>query len=367
MRILFAGVMIMTTCGASSAFPVATLAGDESPVERNATSENNPAADKKPAAGKKQPADKAQPAKRGHAADEKESPAVDPDRAYSYLTRICAIGPRISGSEGMDRQQQMIQDHFTKLKVQVKYQSFDAPHPTTRTPVRMNNMVVSWNPDAEQRVLLACHYDTRPHADRDPNMQLARQGKFLGANDGASGVALFMELGHHIRQIKPTYGVDFIFFDGEELVFHPNDPYFLGSTHFAKEYHDQPPKYQYVCGVLVDMIGGKELEIYQEQNSLYYAPEVTRSVWRVAKELKVREFIAKPKHEVRDDHLPLNEIANIPTCDIIDFDYPHWHTMKDAPAACSGASLAKVGRVLLGWLEAVPAPAKQAEKKKRLR
>ena len=323
MRFLFAGAMIMTICGVSAGLLVATLA-----------------------------------------ADDKAGPAINPDRAFGYLAKICDIGPRISGSEGMERQQQLIAEHFTELKAQVKFQSFDAPHPQTRTPVRMNNMIVSWNPEAKERVLLACHYDTRPHADRDPNEQLARQGKFLGANDGASGVALYMELGHHLRQIKPTYGVDFVFFDGEELVYHPNDPYFIGSTHFAKEYRDHPPVHQYVCGVLVDMIGGKELKIYQEKNSVFYAPEVTRSVWQIAKDLKVREFIAKPKYEVRDDHLPLNEIAHIPTCDIIDFGYEHWHTMKDAPAACSGASLAKVGRVLLAWLESVPAPAKKTGKKR---
>lgn len=291
-------------------------------------------------------------------------PAIDPDRAFGYLARICDIGPRISGSEGMHRQQQLLDEHFTKLDVPVTYQSFDAQHPTTRTPVRMTNMIVSWNPEATERVLLACHYDTRPHADEDPDEQLARHGRFLGANDGASGVALFMELGHHLRQIKPTYGVDFVFFDGEEFVYHPNDPYFLGSAHFAKDYRDQPPGYQYVCGVLVDMIGGKKLKICQEKNSLYYAPKVTRSVWRVAKELKVREFIAKPEYDIRNDHLPLNEIANIPTCNIIDFSYEHWHTMRDTPAACSGASLAKVGRVLLAWLEAVPAPSEKTDKKR---
>jgi hypothetical protein len=331
--------------GISAAHSAATLA------------EENPAVEAGPAA--RQPAIFSQ-----SQTNDETSPQIDPDRAFGYLTKICDIGPRISGSDGMDRQQHLISEHFTKLKALVKYQSFDAPHPTTRTPVRMNNMLVSWNPEAVERVLLACHYDTRPNADRDPNPQLARQGKFLGANDGASGVALFMELGHHMRQFKPTYGVDFVFFDGEELVYHPNDPYFLGSTHFANEYIDHPPKHQYVCGVLVDMIAGKQLKLYQEQNSLHYAPQVTRSIWQMAQELKVREFIARPKYEVRDDHLPLNEIAHIPTCDIIDFSYEHWHTMKDAPAACSGASLAKVGRVLLAWLEAVPAPAKKIDKKR---
>lgn len=351
MRFLIAGATIMTISGISSGLPLATLADEKQTVAN-------------------QPAKRSQTAGQDQTADDKADPSIDPDRAFSYLVKICAIGPRISGSDGMDRQQELIKDHFTKLKGQVKYQSFDAPHPATRTPVRMNNMIVSWNPDATERVLLACHYDTRPLADQDPDERLARQGKFLGANDGASGVALFMELGHHLRQIQPTYGVDFVFFDGEELVYHPNDPYFLGSTHFAKEYRDSPPRHQYICGVLVDMIGDKDLEIYQEKNSLYYAPEVTRSIWRVANDLKVREFIAKPKHEVRDDHLPLNEIARIPTCDIIDFDYgpprnSYWHTMKDTPAACSGASLAKVGRVLLAWLEAVPPPAKKTDKKRK--
>ncbi len=292
------------------------------------------------------------------------TPKLDPDRAFGYLTRICEIGPRISGTEGMDLQQQLIAKHFTDLKTQVKFQSFDVPHPLNGNVVRMANMIVSWDPAAKERVLLACHYDTRPHADRDSNPQLARDAAFLGANDGASGVALFMELGNHIRRIRPTYGVDFVFFDGEELVYGDRDPYFLGSEYFSKEYRDHPPQHKYMCGVLVDMIGDKNLQLYQEINSLDFAPEVTHSIWRTAKKLNIREFVSKPKHEVRDDHLSLNEIAGIPTCDIIDFDYAHWHTTKDVPAACSGASLVKVGRVLLAWLEAVPLPTTKPDKKK---
>ena len=291
----------------------------------------------------------------------------DADRAFGYLTKICDIGPRISGSPGMEQQQQMIAAHFAKLKAQVKFQSFDAPHPLNGKPVRMNNIIVTWDPEAAERVLLACHYDTRPHADRDPDLRLASEGIFLGANDGASGVALLMELGNHMRRIKPTYGVDFVFFDGEELVYGERDPYFLGAEYFSKQYRDKPPDHKYVCGVLVDMIGGKKLQLYQEINSLNYAADVTQSVWKTAKKLGVKEFVARPKHDVRDDHLALNEIAGIPACDIIDFGYEHWHTTKDVPASCSGESLAKVGRVLLAWLEEVPAPSKKPEKKRRVR
>ena len=302
--------------------------------------------------------------RKAQAAAETALPELDANRAFAYLTKICEIGPRISGSEGMEKQQQLISEHFSKLKVQVRFQSFETPNPVTGAPVRMSNMIVSWDPAATRRVLLACHYDTRPYADRDPNPRLASQGKFIGANDGASGVALFMELGHHLARIKPSYGVDFVFFDGEELVYGERDPYFLGSEYFAKDYRDKPPKYEYVCGVLVDMIGDKNLQLYEEINSLEYAPQVTESIWKTAKRLGVKEFVAKPKHDVRDDHWSLNKIAKIPTCDIIDFDYPHWHTTRDLPAACSGESLAKVGRVLLAWLEEVPAP-KPAKKSKR--
>jgi hypothetical protein len=301
-------------------------------------------------------------------ANDEALPKIDSDRAFGYLKKICEFGPRISGSQAMEKQQQLIAEHFTKLKAQVRFQSFDAPHPQSRKPVRMNNIIVSWDPAAKERVLLACHYDTRPLADRDPNPELIREGTFLGANDGASGVALLMELGHHLREIKSTYGVDLIFFDGEELVYNNiRDPFFLGSEYFSKENRDTPPKYKYVCGVLVDMIGGKRLQLHQEINSLEYAPEVTQSVWKMAKKLNVKEFVARPKHEVSDDHVSLNEIAGIPTCDIIDFDYPHWHTTRDVPASCSGESLAKVGRVLLAWLEEVPAPTKKPEKKRRTR
>lgn len=278
----------------------------------------------------------------------------DPQRAFGYLQDICNLGPRVSGTDGMTRQRELLEAHFTRLGGTVGYQEFDAVHPQTGAPVRLANMIVSWHPDRASRVLLACHYDTRPFPDRDP-VPANRTRPFIGANDGGSGVALLMELAHHLPSIETPYGVDFVLFDAEELVYSSRDKYFLGSTHFATRYRDAPPTHKYVCGVLLDMIGDKDLKIFQERYSLAYAPDVTRSVWSAAARIGVREFVPRRKHEVRDDHLPLNEIARIPTCDIIDFDYPHWHTRNDVPAACSGDSLAKVGRVLLEWLPHAPA------------
>eukprot|EP00913_Durusdinium_trenchii_P028415 g26643.t1 len=190
-----------------------------------------------------------------------EKPAVktlDERRAKGYLEQICRIGRRISGTEGMEKQQKLLADHFRKHGAEVNLQQFDLPHPVTGKPVRFGNLIVSWHPKQTKRILIACHYDTRPFPDQD---QRNPRGLFVGANDGASGVALLMEMAHLMKDAKTKYGVDFVFFDGEELVY--PDPkrrdwndmknYFHGSRHFATMYRDQPPKHQYVAGVVVDM------------------------------------------------------------------------------------------------------------------
>ncbi|HEV8003093.1 MAG TPA: M28 family peptidase [Planctomycetaceae bacterium] len=278
-------------------------------------------------------------------------PALDAARAFGYLQKICRIGPRPSGSHGMSEQQTLLAEHFSRLGAQVGYQSFDAADPLSGKPVRMSNLIVTWHPKMTERVLLACHYDTRPFPDRDRRNP---RGIFVGANDGASGVALLMELGNHMQDLPVTRGVDFIFFDGEELVIQDKGTFFLGSTYFAQQYRDAPPPYRYAAGVLLDMVGDRDLDLFPEKTSLRLAPGVTRGIWAAAKSLKIREFHATPRHEVSDDHIPLNEIARIPTCDIIDFDYPYWHTAQDVPSHCSGESLVKVGRVLVRWIALPP-------------
>lgn len=275
----------------------------------------------------------------------------DTRRGYKYLQDICKIGPRVSGTKGMIAQQKMVIEHFRQFDCEIRAQKFDVAHPLDGTPVRMTNLVISFAPKAKQRVIIACHYDTRPFPDRD---RWRPRGTFIGANDGASGVALFMEMAHHMKTIKPRYGVDFVMFDGEELVYSDDGKYFLGSEYFARWYRDHPPKYQYVCGVVADMVADRNLNLFVEKNSWKMAPDVTRSIWDTAKRMRVKEFVFREKYEVRDDHLALNEIAGIPTCDIIDFDYPYWHTTRDNARNCSATSLSKVGRVLLQWLTEVP-------------
>jgi len=288
---------------------------------------------------------------------------LNAERAFGYLQEVCAIGPRVSATPGMIKQQELLKAHFEKLGGKVSLQEFNARHPQTGATVKLANQIVEWHPEKKDRILLCCHYDTRPFPDRDPDVT-RRRDPFIGANDGGSGVALLMELGNHMARLRCKYGVDFVFFDGEELVYDEEvrrDPYFLGSEHFAREYASQPPGHKYKWGVLFDMIGDKHLLLYREVNSMAWPDTrpLVLDIWKTAGSLGVKEFVNITRHEIRDDHLALRNTGKIPTCDLIDFEYPtvrgpnYWHTTHDVPANCSGESIAKVGYVIHTWLQQV--------------
>ncbi len=271
-------------------------------------------------------------------------------RAYEYLKQLCALGPRPSGSAAMEAQQKLLAEHFKKLGGDVEFQRFQVPHPLDNSPVPMANIIVHWRPELSERVLICAHYDTLPFPlldRRDP------RGVFLGANDNAGGVALLMELARDIPNLDGRFGIDFLLLDGEEFIFSRQDRLFLGAEYFARQYVNQPPKYRYRWAVLLDMISDKDLQIYQERNSLRW--EDTRPlvevIWATAARLGVREFIPRPGHDVQDDHIMLHNIGGISCIDVIDFDYPPWHTQADTPDQCSPLSLAKVGWVLSQWLK----------------
>jgi glutaminyl-peptide cyclotransferase len=278
---------------------------------------------------------------------------IDAKRVMGYLEAVCKIGPRISGSEGMAKQQKMIEKHFTDLGAKVTYQKFSKKQRTALKPVEMANMVVSYHPDRARRVILCSHYDTRPIADQEANPRRWND-PFVSANDGGSGVALLMELGHHMKDLETTVGVDFVFFDGEEYIFDPKkDEYFFGSKHFAAEYRKIRRKTEYKGAILLDMIAGKGATFPVEQNSWVKAGKLTKEVWAIAAELKCASFQEKlSQFAVEDDHIPLNA-AGIPAIDIIDFDYPHWHRLSDVPKNCSAAPMAQVAKVCSVWLQRV--------------
>jgi glutaminyl-peptide cyclotransferase len=282
----------------------------------------------------------------------------DGKQAYAYLKKICGLGPRPSGSPGMLAQRKLLVEHFKKLGAKVELQRFKVSHPQNGSPVEMVNLLVCFHPESKRRILLCTHFDTLPFPMRDPEDP---RGVFIGANDGASGVAVLMELGNEISKskVKYPYGIDFLFLDGEEFRFADADPMFLGSWYFAQDYVKKPPLYRYRWCVLLDMIGDKDLQIYQERNTMVWADSrpLVAQIWNTAARLGVKEFIARPKCDVEDDHLLLHNVGRIPSADVIDFDYPvwpdnrFWHTRDDSLDKCSPLSLAKVGWVIAEWLK----------------
>jgi glutaminyl-peptide cyclotransferase len=291
------------------------------------------------------------------AAEPAGSSKFDGKRSYGYLREICALGNRKTGSEGMAKQQKLLEDHFKKIGIEVEYQKFMMMDPLTRKQVPVANMIVSFFPDRKERILMCAHYDTRPLPDMDPDPRKRREGLFVGANDGASGVAVLMELANHANSLPERYGLDFVFFDAEELIYGRRGDYFIGSKHFATEHAKGNRNFEYVAGVLLDMVGDAKLSIFQEQHSVAFenTRPIVQGIWDTAARLGVNEFIPRVGYDVQDDHLPLNRIANIPTVDIIDFHYPdytnsYWHTTNDTPGRCSADSLGKVGTVMLEWL-----------------
>jgi hypothetical protein len=299
-----------------------------------------------------------QPASDGFASDRFPEVTVtfDAARAMRYLEDICKIGPRMSGTDGMKKQQDLLEAHFQSLADRITWQRFDATQKSVRRPVSMANLVVSWRPELKRRVLICSHYDSRPHADQEQDPRRWRL-PFVSANDGGSGVALLMELANYMRGMKTSVGVDFVLFDGEEYVFDADDEYFFGSTQFAREYRKARAKDRnspaYTAGILLDMVGGKGARFPVEQNSWFKAPDVVKQVVAIATELNCTAFRPKElsKVPVRDDHVPLNEVGGIPTVDIIDFDYPHWHRITDEVENCSGDTLEQVARVVSVWIQ----------------
>lgn len=287
------------------------------------------------------------------AADRASAPGpvpFDAKRALGYLETICKIGPRVSGSPGMKKQQELLRKHFEAHGGKAHFQHYTVTQLSRRQPVDMANLIVSWWPERPQRVILCAHYDTRPIADQETDR--GKWGEpFVSANDGGSGVALLMELAHHIKDLRTGVGVDFVFFDGEEYVFEPErDRYFFGSEHFAQQYRTNRPRQRYIAAVLLDMVGGKDAKFPIEQNSWFKAAALVQDLWRVAGELECHAFRPQMGPNVRDDHLALNG-AGIPAVDVIDFEYPHWHRLTDVPANCSADSLDQVARVLTVWLQ----------------
>ncbi len=266
-----------------------------------------------------------------------QRPAFDGDRAYEYLKAQCAFGPRVPGTDAHRKCRAYLVEELKKSADRVVTQDF------TFQRLPMTNVIGYFNEGAKRQVLLCAHWDCRPYADEEID-PVKRRRPVMGANDGASGVAVLLELARMFKARQPNIGVVIVLFDGEDYGDFQRDwGVFLGSRHFAKRMKSLcSPEY----GILLDMVGDRDLTIYREGISQQRAPRINDLVFGIARELgHSKRFVDRVEHIVSDDHVPIND-AGVPCIDLIDFNYAYWHTVDDTPDKCSADSLRVVGEVV---------------------
>ena len=270
-------------------------------------------------------------------------PTFDGAKAFALLKKQVDIGPRYPGVPGHDVCSDLIVSQLKPLTDDVTVQEF---HQTVAgKDLTLRNIIATFNKDAKERIILAAHWDTRPTADMEIDSS-KRCKPIPGANDGASGVAVLIELARLFSQHKPAVCVMLVFFDGEDYTPYPptSQDMFLGSKYFAKNL-DSKIRSQVKYGMLLDMIGDKNLDIAQETQSTISAPEVVKNVWETAGSLGYGKHFLTNQISISDDHIPLIR-SGIKCIDVIDFDYGPWHTLDDTTDKCSPESLRIVGDVI---------------------
>jgi glutaminyl-peptide cyclotransferase len=273
-----------------------------------------------------------------------DRPSFDGAAAFALLERQVAFGPRVPGTPGHARQLDWMTRYLRERADTVEVQRFT--HRTTRGErLELANVIARFAPDSGERLLLLAHWDTRPTADRERD-PARRRLPVPGANDGASGVAVLLQLADMLARAPAPIGVDILLTDGEDYGPGPRDM-LLGARHFAAHL---PAGYAPRYGILLDMVGGRDPRFLVEEHSARLAPAVVRRVWGVARELGFADvFPLRIGPTVDDDHLPLNA-AGIPTINVIDFEYGpgnrFWHTLDDVPENTSAETLRMVGEVI---------------------
>jgi hypothetical protein len=266
------------------------------------------------------------------------------DAAFKYIHAQMAFGPRIPNTDGHHKTGDWILERLKQTADSVEVQNFEHVTVAGQT-LKLRNLVGHFRPDQPDRVLFLAHWDTRPKADKSPN--LADQQKPVpGANDGASGVALLLGVADALKLKAPNVGVDLLFVDGEDygdFSAGKDQDVLLGSRYYAAHL----PAVKPLFAVLFDMVADADLQIFQEEYSVANAPEVVQRVWTRADELGFGKiFRPTVGYALVDDHVPLQK-AGIRAIDVIDFDFPAHHTTEDTEDKVSAKSLGIVGEVAL--------------------
>ena len=287
-------------------------------------------------------------------------PAFNADSAFLFCQQQCDFGPRTMNSQAHDNCELWIADKFRQYGMEVisqkaVLQGYDGK------ALKSTNIIASYKPELSSRVLLCAHWDSRPWADNDPD-EANWHTPVMAANDGASGVAVMLEIARLLQSDSLALGVDFVCFDAEDWgipqwseVEDRGNTWALGSQYWAANCPKAQAK-SYRFGILLDMVGGEGAQFYQEHMSLQYARNVVDKVWRAAQVVGFGSFF--PMQEgggITDDHIPVNQVAKIPCIDIIPY-YPTceqssfgptWHTVNDDMQHIDRNTLQAVGQTLV--------------------
>ena len=286
-------------------------------------------------------------------------PDFNADSAYQYVKNQTDFGPRIPGSPAHEACANYFVAYFNQLGFKVYNQEFKARAFDGKI-LNGRNIVAAINPENQNRILLCSHWDSRPFADQDKDPK-NHYTPIDGANDGASGVGVLMEVARQLQFQNPTIGIDIVLFDLEDYGQHAEiksnaaseETWGLGSQYWSKNPH--LPGYDARYGILLDMIGAKGAVFYREYFSNLYAPSIINKVWKAAANIGYSDYFKNEEGgTVLDDHVFVNRFATIPTIDIIHYDtelggifFPHWHTVEDNLDKIDPFSLKIVGQTLL--------------------
>ncbi len=289
-------------------------------------------------------------------------PDFSADSAFAFCQLQCDFGPRTMNSEAHDLCGQWIAERFSQYGMEVTEQKADLTG-YDGTTLKSTNIIASHRPELADRILLCAHWDSRPWADNDPDAANHRQ-PVMAANDGASGVAVMLEIARLLQADTLSVGVDFVCFDAEdwgtpqwaEGTNSDGDTWALGAQYWSEHLLSFTSNLLPQYGILLDMVGGQGAKFYQEQVSTYFAPEVVKKVWAAADAVGFGSYF--PKEEggaITDDHLPVNQKAKIPCIDIIPY-YPDceassfgptWHTVNDDMQHIDRNTLQAVGQTII--------------------
>jgi hypothetical protein len=287
-----------------------------------------------------------------------KTPVFNADSAYSYVDKQVAFGPRVPNTKPHEKCADYLAGELKRFGADVVVQEANVTAYNGKT-LNAKNIIGQFNPEKNNRVLLFAHWDSRPFADHDPD-PAKRNTPILGANDGASGVGVLLEIARQINKAGINIGVDIIFFDAEDygtpehldLQYKP-DTWCLGTQYWCKHPHKEG--YTARWGILLDMVGGPNAVFYKELYSKQFAPDLLDKVWNTAADLGYLSFFSfEDGGQIIDDHVYVSKLMHIPSIDIIQHEpmsetnfNEFWHTHKDNMDNIDKATLKAVGQTVL--------------------